>query len=254
VAAPAEAIAPPEDDANRRRLGWAGLGVAGLSFLAGLFTLSLLGGLYGGARGLDTAGAEADLGFAVVTAAGLWVGFLLLPLLWARRQGGAARHLGLSARWTDLPLGVAVGVASTLLTGIGASVLLTTSQRRVLERKAELLIDRGQSPAAVVLLVVVLCVGTPLAEEVFFRGLLFGSLRRVGPLGFALVLGGLVFGLVHYDGKPAPAAVLVVEIGALALFGLALCALAHCTGRLAAGIVAHATFNAVTVVSLLARR
>jgi len=252
MAAPAEAPAPAED--LDRRAGWIGLGVAGLSFLAGLLAASLLGAVYGGARGLDQGAAEGDLGFAVVTAAGLWVGFLVLPLLWARRRGGAARCLGLAARWIDLPLGVAVGLASTFATGIVSAALLTTSQQKALEQKAETLIDRGHGPAAVVVLVVVLCVLTPLAEEVFFRGLLFGSLRRVTWLGLALVLGGVVFGLVHYDGKPAPGIVVAIQIGMLGLFGLVLCALAHRTGRLAAGIVAHATFNAFTVVTLLARR
>jgi len=254
VVAPADAPAPPDEGDGRTRLGWAGLGVAGLSFLAGLFSASLLGALYAGAQGLDATAAEGDVGFAAVTSAGLWVGFLVLPLLWARRHGGPARNLGLAARWTDLPVGLGVGLGSTLLTGVLSSALLTTSQRKVLESKAESVIHRGQGPATVVLLVVVLCVVTPVAEEVFFRGLLFGSLRRVAPLAAALPIGGLIFGLVHYDGKPAPGIVLAVQIGMLGLFGLALCALAHRTGRLGAGIVAHAAFNAVTVVTLLARR
>ena len=124
----------------------------------------------------------------------------------------------------------------------------------MLEAKARTLVDRGQSTAADVVLVVALCVLTPLAEEVFFRGMLFRSLHRATRLAVALVVGGLVFGLLHYDFKPAPGRVLLVQIGMLSLFGLALCTLAHRTGRLAAGIVAHAAFNAVTVASLLAGR
>jgi membrane protease YdiL (CAAX protease family) len=253
VVAPADTAAPADDERSRRRLGWTGLGVASLSFLAGLVSATILGGVYGTARGLDQAAAEGDLGFAVATSVGLWVGFLGIPLLWSRRHGGPARHLGLTARWADLPLGLAAGLGSTIVTGVLSSLLLTTDQQKVLERKAETILDRGQGPGAVVLLVLVLCVFTPLAEEVFFRGLLFRSLSRVTRLGLALVIAGLVFGLVHYDGKPAPGVVLLVQIGMLGLFGLVLCALAARTGRLAAGIVAHAAFNAVTVITLLAR-
>lgn len=96
--------------------------------------------------------------------------------------------------------------------------------------------------------------GDPLAEEVFFRGLLFRSLHRVAGLVVAVPLAGLVFGLVHYDPDPVPAVVVAVQLGLLALFGMALCVLVHRTGRLAAGIVAHAAFNSVTVLSILAQR
>lgn len=258
-------VAAPDDDPDRRRLGWAGLGVAGLAFLGGLLAATLLGALYASARGLDEARADNDLGFAVVTAVGLWVGFLVLPLLWARRQGGPAHYLGLSARWIDLPLGVAVGLASSAVAGIVSSVVLNDSERKALESTAETLVDRARAPAAVGLLVVTLCVLTPLAEEVFFRGLLFRSLCRVtgagGPrpgwkirVAVAVLIGGLVFGVVHYDGKPAAGLVLTLQLGLLGLFGAALCILVHRTGRLGAAVVAHATFNAVTVVTLLSRR
>ncbi len=271
MAAPTDAgpdVAPPEDDPGRRRLGWVGLAVAAASFISGLFAASLLGALYGLARGLDQGEARLDFGFAVVTSAGLWVGFLVLPLLWSRlaqsRDGGggdgARSPLGLSARWLDLPLGVIVGLGSTLLTGLVSSVVLTSGQQDELEEKAREVIDRAQGPAAVILLVVVLCVVTPVAEEVFFRGLLFGSLRRIARPGagaglvLALLVASLVFGAVHYDFEPAPGRVLLVQIGMLGLFGLALSVLVLRTGRLAASIVAHATFNAVTVVTLLALR
>ena len=267
MAAPTDAApdaAPAEDDPGRRRIGWVGVGVAAASFVTGLFAASLLGAFYGLARGLDQQEARRDFGFAVVTSVGLWVGFLVLPLLFGRvaQPGGRGprAYLGLSARWADLPLGVAVGLGSTLVTGLISSAVLTSGQQDELEGKAQEVIDRAQGPAAVALLVVVLCVATPVAEEVFFRGLLFRSMQRIARPGrgaglvLALLVASLVFGIVHYDFEPAPGQVLLVQIGVLSLFGLALCALVLRTGRLAAGIVAHATFNAVTVVTLLAQR
>jgi membrane protease YdiL (CAAX protease family) len=257
MAAPTHAAPDPgpvASDPDRRRLGWAGVGVAAACFVCGLFTASVLGLLYGLARGFDEQEAQADLGFALVTATGLWVGFLLLPILWALRHGGPARHLGLSARWVDIPLGLAVGLGTTVVTAVVSSVALTKTEQDALEAKAEEVIDRAQGSVGAVLLFLALCVATPLAEEVFFRGLLFRSLHHAAGLVVALLLGGLVFGVVHYDGEATSGMVILVQLGMLSLFGLVLCVLVHRTGRLGAGIVAHAAFNAVTVLSLFAER
>lgn len=254
MAAPSDVAAPAAVDLEERRLGWAGLVVAALCFLAGLVAASIVGLIWVAARGLDQVQAKGDLGLSVLSSMGLWVGFLVLPMLWALRRGGPSAVLGLAARWIDLPLGLGVGLGSTIVTAVVSSAVLSGRQQDDLEVKARETVDRAYGPAAVVLLVVVLCVATPLAEEVFFRGLLFRSLNRVTAVLVAVPLAGLVFGLVHYDAVPAPGIVVVVQLGLLALFGMALCVLAHRTGRLGAGIVAHAAFNAVTVISLLSQR
>ena len=254
MAAPAEAAAdaasPPREPAARR-LGWTGLGVALVSFLVGLLAASSLGLAWAASRGLDQAEAPRDLGFAVASSVGLWFGFLGLPLLWSRWEGGPGRLLGLRARWTDLPLGLAAGLGSSLVTAVISSILLSTAEMEALESKARETVDRASGPAAAVLLVLVLCIATPIAEEVFFRGLLFRSMHRLAGLAVALPIAALVFGLVHYDPEPVPAVVVAVQLGLLGLFGGVLCLLAHRTGRLAASIVAHAAFNGVTVITLL---
>jgi membrane protease YdiL (CAAX protease family) len=242
------------EDEHDRRVGWLGLGFAVLCFLCGVLTAGILGATYAGLRGLDLDEAERDFGAFVVGTVGLWMGFLVLPVLWARRTGGPGRSLGLSARWTDLPLGVVVGLGSSVVTALVSANVLNKREQDALEVVAEKVIDRASGPVAVTLLVLVLCFGTPVAEEVFFRGLLFRSLQRVAPLLIALPVAAVVFGLVHYSGEVDSVKVVLVQLGLLSLFGAALCAVAHRTGRLAASIVAHATFNAVTVVSLLAAR
>jgi membrane protease YdiL (CAAX protease family) len=254
MAAPADAapVRSPEEEAAQRRLGWVGLGVAALSFLGGFMAASILGVVYASVRGFDQAEAEKDFAFATIGSVGLWVGFLGIPLLWAWQKGWPVRTLGLSARWVDLPLGIAVGLASTVVTAVVSSAVLTTGQENELEAKAEEIIDRAHGLAAIVVLVVTLCVLTPVAEEVFFRGLLFRSLRRVTMLVVALPVSALIFGLVHFTGGPA--SVVLVQLGMLTLFGAALCAVVHATGRLGPSIMAHAVFNGVTVVSLLAQR
>jgi membrane protease YdiL (CAAX protease family) len=64
--------------------------------------------------------------------------------------------------------------------------------------------------------------------------------RRFGPV--VAVLGSAVaFGLAHFE---------LLQLAALILFGVVLALLAERTGRLGPGIVAHATFNAATVLTL----
>lgn len=237
-----------------RRDGWAGLGVALFSFFSGFLAAGLLGGLYTAVRGLNVTEARNDLGFALVSSAGLWVGFLVIPLLWTRHRMGVRAGLGLAVRWVDLPVGVAVGLAFSVLTSLASSALLSPEQLSSLEDKAGSVVDRAQGPVASVVLVVSLCVVTPLAEEVFFRGLLLGSLQRVAPVAVALVVASMVFGSIHYDFEPIAGVVLAVQLGLLGLFGFVLCVLAHFTRRLGASIAAHAVFNAVTVIGLLLQR
>jgi membrane protease YdiL (CAAX protease family) len=97
----------------------------------------------------------------------------------------------------------------------------------------------------ITVLVLFLAVGAPLVEELFFRGLLLRSLTRwLGPVA-GIVGSALVFGLAHFE---------LLQLPALILFGLILGTFAYRTGRLGPGIVAHAAFNAVTVLTIVLNR
>jgi hypothetical protein len=99
-----------------------------------------------------------------------------------------------------------------------------------------------------VVLGVLVCFGSPLVEELYFRGLVLrAAAGRLAPLGARLgpvasvVLVGALFGLVHFE---------PLQLLALVGFGMVLCVLAWRTGRLGAGIVAHMTFNTLAFVSV----
>ncbi|MHB1853573.1 MAG: CPBP family intramembrane glutamic endopeptidase, partial [Acidimicrobiales bacterium] len=96
-----------------------------------------------------------------------------------------------------------------------------------------------------VVLVLVVVVGAPVVEELFFRGLLLRSLQaRIGSVG-AVIVSGLLFGLAHFE---------PLQLPVLALFGVVLGVLALRTGRLGPGICAHAAFNSLAVYTLLSSR
>lgn len=77
----------------------------------------------------------------------------------------------------------------------------------------------------------------PFCEEVFFRGGLYGGLRRVLSTPLAVALSAVGFGLVHDPSYMLPTAVL----------GAALAVLYERTGSLAAPVFFHALHNGVTL-------
>ncbi len=91
--------------------------------------------------------------------------------------------------------------------------------------------------------------GAPLVEELFFRGLLLRSIQKRLGSTWAIVGSSVFFGLAHPQDLPFDAQIVIMA--SLAAFGAALAALAVKTGRLGPGIVAHASFNLISLVVAL---
>jgi membrane protease YdiL (CAAX protease family) len=103
-------------------------------------------------------------------------------------------------------------------------------------------IDFGVPEIALGVVLVVLV--TPIGEEVFYRGFLFGGLRgRMGFWGAALISGGL-FGLSHLAGG-------AVLVPLLFVFGLTQAFLYERRRSLVAPIAAHAMFNLIGFAAIL---
>lgn len=84
---------------------------------------------------------------------------------------------------------------------------------------------------------------TPIAEELFFRGILQTMLQRLSRSRWTgIIAAGLLFGLAHAD--------LPQVIPALTVFGIILGILYENRGSLIAPIIAHALFNAKTLLWL----
>lgn len=104
------------------------------------------------------------------------------------------------------------------------------------------------STAAAVAAAVFVCVVAPMAEEFFFRGFLFGVLRRnisirglqLGPW-IAAVIVGLLFGLAHYDSAQPE---FLIPLGFL---GFVLCLVRWRTGSLYPCMALHSINNCVAL-------
>jgi len=175
----------------------------------------------------------------------LWVGLVGVVVVVSRRfgTGSLRRDYGFRFRQSDvwgLPIGVVIQLVFIPLLYRALSVVVDTSS---VDEPAKNLTDRAQG-IGVALLVLLVVVGAPIIEELFFRGLLLRSIQARWNDTLALWASAILFGLAHFE---------LLQLPALVLFGLVAGYCAQRTGRLGMSIWAHVGFNATTVVFLLTR-
>jgi membrane protease YdiL (CAAX protease family) len=221
---------------------WA-LGAAVIGWMSGMVCGGVLLGVWVVVTGQDTM-ALGSLGVAQV---GFWVGLLGAVVVTSRRggTGGLVRDFGLRFRALDVPLGVGVGVVAQLLVvPLIYFPFRSLVDKDDLERPARELVDRAHGPAFLVFAIVI-AIGAPVVEELFYRGLLLRSLQRYLADGPAVAVSGLIFGATHFE---------LLQLPALALAGTLFAVLVVRTGRLGPAIWAHVAFNTITIVALALER
>lgn len=159
----------------------------------------------------------------------------LLPL---RRNHGLSRDdLGLRAVPAVRSIGLTV---LALVAYVAVTVLWVTAAHP--QGGADALANVKQEGALnVVLAVIAAAVSAPIVEEVFFRGLLYRSLRNQLSILPAALLAGALFGLVHITSYPLD------TLPVKAAFGVIACLLYERTGSLLPGIGLHSFVDASTI-------
>ncbi len=196
---------------------------------------------------------ELSFGGRAVSQVGLWVGLAGAAVVAARWKGSGrlSDDFGLRLHgFGDVGVGIAFGIfCQVVLMRLVALVLWPVLGRPDVEGPVEEMIERA-SDARVVGLVLLVVVGAPLVEELFFRGLLLRSLQRRLGTAWAVGLSGALFGLAHPPGEDLEAAAAALVMISLAVLGVALAMLTVRLGRLGPAIIAHAIFNASTLAWL----
>ncbi|HLJ02860.1 MAG TPA: CPBP family intramembrane glutamic endopeptidase [Solirubrobacteraceae bacterium] len=108
----------------------------------------------------------------------------------------------------------------------------------------------NSSTAALIATTIFVCLVAPIAEELIFRGFIFGALRRIrlrigsNDLGtwVAAVITGVLFGAAHVGGTATAGQ--LVQLGFL---GFVLCLLRWRTGSLYPGMALHSLNNALAI-------
>jgi len=128
--------------------------------------------------------------------------------------------------------------------GVVFGVLLRALTGEPVEAPAQL--SSGLSAGGKVLAAIVAIGFAPVVEELYFRGVLFRSVRdRAGFWPGALV-SGVIFGLVHYVPAPWQDAVLLQSV--MVISGLGFAWIYERRGTIVAPIAAHAVFNSIGIV------
>lgn len=179
----------------------------------------------------------------------LWAGWIGAVVIAGRKGGGVVEDFGLRVRPVDVPVGVALGVLLQLvaLPLVYLPVLrLLDRTDEDLSRPARELARRAEGPLGWILLLLIVGVGAPVVEELFYRGLLQRALLKRGlPPWLTVVSTSALFAAMHLE---------PLQFLGLFLFGLVAGALAVRTGRLGPSIAAHVGFNVTTVVVLWVTR
>jgi hypothetical protein len=185
-----------------------------------------------------------------VSSLALWVGLLgAVTYVSGRRGTGSIVHdFGFRIRWADLGFGLAGAIVGRIVAGI-AITPLPIFDRDLGEGNDRTVFDGATTDGrSWVIIILVVCVGAPLVEELFFRGLLQSRLVGRHGLVVGILLSSLLFGAAHLIAWDGP--LTFVYAWAIAAGGIVLGATYHYSRRLGAAIVAHALFNAAALLAV----
>lgn len=207
-----------------------------LSFFAAQFVVVLGAGLLSGALGfeisLDSAATQFTLTALIYMLTLVFVlgGSILIKQTVSRRELGVSKAIN----WLDLGLAPAAFIAYMIIS-TGAVLLLSQLVPGFEVDQAQQvgfdnLVGRFDLLMAFIALVII----APIAEEVLFRGYLYGKLRSHASVLAATLLTSALFGAVHMQWN--------VAIDTFIL-SLAMCYLRELTGTIWAGTLVHMIKN-----------
>lgn len=101
------------------------------------------------------------------------------------------------------------------------------------------LIKAIQEPSKLVFLFLVIGIVGPIFEEILFRGVLYGAIRKYMSAGWAIITSSFIFALVHYD---------LGSIFPLFLLGCILALIYERTSSIIPSMVTHCIWNSMTFI------
>ncbi len=178
---------------------------------------------------------------------GLWLGFAGAIVIVSRRYGSGHpfTDLGVRMKRSDPAWALLYSVGLRIAAAI-AVLPLVLGFRHYFDHlpPSNLLEGHNGDLGAEITISLIAAIGAPFIEEMLFRGVIMGSLRRLGPW-WAIVIQGLVFGAVHLT--PAGGRSNYLTFVAIGLTGMGLGYLATRFRRLGPGMWTHFYFNLLAV-------
>lgn len=221
-----------------------------LVFVFGLFMAGLVASAVATAAGLSE-----DSQFFLFATAGQVVPLAVL-IGWLQLFHGTWRAaVGWPSKiWPEVRAGVLGGLALYAIGALGVgtvlSIIFNLFSGTSIETPSQLPSDMSSAEILVAALMVI--VGAPVVEELFFRGIFFRSLRSRNSFWVAGLGSSLLFGFAHLTvegGSGWAGGLLLVTMMFFVGFGLAY--IYERRGNILANMVAHATFNIVGLVLII---
>lgn len=218
-----------------------------LAILVYLLSATVIAGLVR----LTTGEAQGVLGTVLVGGGAQVIGIGVCLLIAARQFEGGIRSLCFSERGARLRPWFVLSAAFTIVAALLCPIILDSATSVVLyfapdhefapHPTIKALQDRAEPTGMIILLWAGAVVIAPIAEELFFRGLLQTLLvRLVRSRWLAICLASLSFGAVHFQQPHAIPALVVLAL----LLGYAY----ERTGSVLPPILIHALFNLKTLI------
>jgi CAAX protease family protein len=183
-------------------------------------------------------GGELGLGIGVIG----WLWFMHRPNI---------RGLGFPERvGTEIGAGVIGGLALYVggvfvIGSILSAIIQNISSKQV---QAPHQLPTHLTGGEIALAAITVIVLAPVAEELFFRGMLFRSLRARHGFWFAGPISAVAFGAAHYQGQWQNGLLLSLV---MVFVGLGLAFIYDRRGNIVANMAAHATFNVIGLIFIL---
>lgn len=177
---------------------------------------------------------------------------VVLPLQLVLLTGSFGIAAAFGSPWSRLRLPeIRVGeFLASIGFGVAAQIAIALLYVPIIEAFGEELTAASEladsfSGAELALLALMTTIGAPVAEEVFFRGLVQGSFERSFAPWIAIVITAALFSASHFQ---------LLEAPPLFAFGLFVGWWCHRTGRVSSAIAFHMGFNALSTIALIADR
>ena len=220
-----------------------------------IFVMLLLAVILGTIVGLgagDTAlalfdGGELSVGGSLLLLTSIQIGLLVVTggLVVAPQALAGVRLVGRTGLGRSLLIGfgaaIPAWIGATLL-GVLAAVVLEALGLSEVSGPLDSFVERGDPTVILVAFLLV----APVAEEIFFRGVVYNAWERERGVWVAVVGSAGLFAVIHSS---------IFALVPIFALGVALALLYRSTRSLAATIAMHAGFNAISVtIALLARQ
>lgn len=221
-------------------------------------TLTILGGLILGGvvfplliavfdRSIADPDIETSDGAALAQQFGLVVGMLAVAIYATRLTNDASlletfRRMGFRKPNKSFFAAIPMAIGIYLLIAIAVNLIFEPQQEDIAENLGA---DENSALGLTILAGIVIIAGAALWEEIVFRGLLFGVLRKRFSLWPAAVISGAIFGSLHLTAGDIGVA---IQLSGL---GVAMAWLYERTGSLWAPVMLHAANNTLAFFILI---